>query len=111
MASDSLLEKIRSISQANYPQVKEKLSSVEQVFVLQLKEGSSYIIKVSNTSMSAEPGTFPTPIATLTMSSADLMAILDGQMDAAKAFFQGKVQIKGDVFKTMVLNSLIKGAR
>jgi putative sterol carrier protein len=111
MATDDLLERIKSISQANYPLIKDKLSSVDQVFVLQLTDDGTYVIRVNNVSMSAEPGTFPTPIATLTTTSADLRAILDGQMDAAKAFFQGKVQIKGDIFKTMVLNSLIKGAR
>jgi putative sterol carrier protein len=111
MASDELLERIRSIAQTNYPLVKDKLSSVEQVFMLQLSDGGSYVIKVNNVSISVDSGTTPAPIATLIMSSGDLEAILDGQMDATKAFFQGTVQIKGDIFKTMALNSLLKGAR
>jgi putative sterol carrier protein len=111
MSSDELLEKLKTVAQSNYPSVKDKLSSVEQVFVLKLKDGGSYVIKVSNASMSIEAGEHPSPIATLITSSADLKAMLDGQMDAVKAFFQGKVQIQGDVFKTMVLNSLMRGAR
>jgi putative sterol carrier protein len=111
MASDELLERIRSIAQRNYPLIKDKLSSVEQVFLLQLSDDGSYVIKANNSAISVDPGTNPTSTSTLTMSSGDLKAILDGQMDATKAFFQGKVQIKGDIFKTMALNSLLKGAR
>jgi putative sterol carrier protein len=111
MASDELLERIRSIAQTNYPLIKDKLSSVEQVFVLQLSDGGSYVIKTNNVSISVDSGTSPAPNATLIMFSGDLKAILDGQMDTAKAFFQGTVQIKGDIFKTMALNSLLKGAR
>jgi len=111
MASDELLERIRSIAQTNYPLIKDKLSSVEQVFVLQLSDGGSYVIRANNASISVESGTHPGPTATLITSSGDLKAILDGQMDATKAFFQGKLQIKGDIFKTMALNSLLKGAR
>ena len=110
MASDELLDRLRSIAQANYPLVKEKLSSVDQVFVLKLNDNGSYIIKVNSSTLSIEPGSHASPLATLVTSSADLRAMLDGQMDAVKAFFQGKVQIQGDVFKTMVLNSLIRGA-
>ena len=111
MASDELLERIRSIAQPNYPLIKDKLSAVEQVFVLQMSDDGSYVIRANNAAISIEAGTHPAPTATLVMSSADLRAILDGQMDATKAFFQGKVQIKGDIFKTMALNSLLKGAR
>lgn len=111
MATDELLERIRSIAQANYPLIKDKLSSAEQVFVLQLSDGGSYVIRANNASIDVQPGTHPSPTATLTTSSGDLKAILDGQMDATKAFFQGKVQIKGDIFRTMALNSLLKGAR
>jgi putative sterol carrier protein len=111
MVTDDLLERIRSITQANYPSIRDKLSSVEQVFVLQLSDGGSYVIRASNASIAVEPGTHPSPAATLTTTSGDLRAILDGQLDATKAFFQGKVQIKGDIFKTMALNSLLKGAR
>jgi putative sterol carrier protein len=110
MATDELLERIRSIARTNYPNMKDKLSAVEQVFVLQVTDGGSYVIRASSASIDVEPGTHPSPTATLTMSSGDLKAILDGQLDATKAFFQGKMQIKGDIFKTMALNSLLKGA-
>ena len=79
--------------------------------MLQLSDDGSYIIKANNVAISVDPATHPAPTSTLIMSSGDLNAILDGQMDATKAFFQGKVQIKGDIFKTMALNSLLKGAR
>ncbi len=111
MASDEMLERLKSIGQSNYPLIKDKLSSVEQVFVLKLNDGGSYVLRASNASIAVESGDNPSPTATLTMSTADLRSILDGQLDATKAFFQGKVQIKGDIFKTMVLNSLLKGAR
>jgi putative sterol carrier protein len=111
MASDELLERIRAIAQTNYPLIKDKLSSVEQVFVLQLSDGGSYIIRVNNASISVDSGTHPAPTATLITSSGDLRAILDGQMDATKAFLEGKVQVRGDIFRTLALNSLLKGAR
>jgi putative sterol carrier protein len=111
MASDDLLERIKAIAERNYPSVKDKLSSVDQVFVLKLSDGGSYVITLSNSTMKIEPGIHPKPLATLTTSAADLRAMLDGQMDAMKAFFQGKLQVQGDIFKTQVLNSLIKGAR
>jgi putative sterol carrier protein len=111
MATDELLERVRSIARTNYPMIKDKLSSVEQVFVLQLNDDGSYVLRASNVSISVEPGTHSSPMATLTTSSGDLKAILDGQLDATKAFFQGRVRIKGDIFKAMALNSLLKGVR
>ncbi|HVP22880.1 MAG TPA: SCP2 sterol-binding domain-containing protein [Conexivisphaerales archaeon] len=109
MSTDPLLERLRSIAQTNYPMLKDKLSSVEQVFVLQLKDGGSYVIRANNADIQVDPGTYESPAATMIISSADLLGILDGQLDATKAFFQGRIQIKGDVFKTMALNSLLKG--
>jgi putative sterol carrier protein len=109
MSSDELLNKVKSIAEKNYPALKEKLSPVEQTFVLRLTDGGSYVIRLSDTVLDIQPGVHPSPIATLTTSTSDLKAILEGQTDAVKAFFQGKIQIRGDVFKTQVLNSLIRG--
>ena len=109
MASDELLERIRTISNRNYPSIKDKLSSTDLVFVLKLTDAGSYVITLNNVTMNIEPGTHPKPLATMTTSTVNLMAILDGQLDGIKAFLQGKMQVQGDVFKTQILNSLIKG--
>jgi putative sterol carrier protein len=109
MVTDQLLERMRSIAEANYPKIKDRLPSIEQVFVLHLNDGGNYVVRANNASLSVEPGTHGSPAATITTSSEDLRAILDGRLDAAQAFFQGKLQVRGDIFKMMAFNSLLKG--
>ncbi|MDG6939030.1 MAG: SCP2 sterol-binding domain-containing protein [Nitrososphaerota archaeon] len=108
---DAFVAKVRRIADANFPAVKDKLPSTEQVYVVKTEEGLSLVVAFSSEGIRVEKGDHPQPISTMTMSQADLDLLLQGQLDGVKAFLRGRVRVQGDVFKTMALNSILKGAQ
>jgi putative sterol carrier protein len=57
-------------------------------------------------SLAVTEGLHPNPSATIESTHQDLVSILKGELDAVKAFFSGRIKIKGDVFAAQELNSL-----
>jgi len=108
---DNLLSRIKELAYENFPKIREKLPSDEQVFVLKTTEGVSVVIKLSNKAISVEPGDYPNPVSTMTMSPSDLDLLMKGELDGVKAFLSGKIKVQGDIFKTMALNNLLKGVQ
>ena len=51
------------------------------------------------------PGPAPSPDAVLTLTDADARAVVDGQLDPAVAFMQGRMKVAGDM--AVVLDLLV----
>jgi putative sterol carrier protein len=107
--NEQILAKLRALVEKNYPQLRDRLPSEDQVYMLKTNEGLSLVVRLSKAGISVEQGEYPNPISTMSMSAADLKLLLDGELDGVKAFLSGRVRVQGDVFKTMSLNSLLKG--
>jgi len=108
---DDLLGRIKELADRNFPKIKDKLPSNEQVFVLKTTAGFSAVIKLSSQAIVVESGDHPNPVSTMTMSPADLEQLMNGQLDGVQAFLSGRIKVQGDVFRTMALNNLLKGAQ
>ena len=72
-------------------------------FVLDLTEGKT------SDFLTNEPN--PDAGATINVSDADWVAMLDGELDAMQAFMGGKITIDGDLSLAMNLQSLMAMAR
>ena len=102
----SILERL--ISKANENQeIKQKISGWDKVFQFKPTDGEAFILQISNGVLSLSKGLHPSPNATIEASSQDLASILKGELDAVKAFFSGRLKIKGDVFATQELNNIL----
>ncbi|MCI4434747.1 MAG: SCP2 sterol-binding domain-containing protein [Thermoplasmata archaeon] len=80
-----------------------------KVFQFKNDLGESYYLQFKDDG-SAEliMGEHASPTVVLTAKEEDLAAIIDGSMDGTKAFFMGKLKIKGDPFLAQKLVNVVK---
>lgn len=69
-------------------------------YVLNLKKGTTSDFLTTEPSSAAD--------ATITVSGADWIAIVKGELDAMSAFMGGKVKVDGDLSQAMKLPKLVK---
>ena len=97
------------VSRANErPEVREKVSGWDKVFQFKPSDGEAFVLHIVNGELKLSKGLHPNPAATIEASSQDLASVVKGELDAVKAFFSGRLRIKGDVFATQKLNELLK---
>ncbi|MEM0075419.1 MAG: SCP2 sterol-binding domain-containing protein [Nitrososphaerota archaeon] len=109
-AGEDLVSRIKKLAEENFPSIKDKLPSNSQVYNIKTNEGLSVTISLSNSGITVENGESKAAVATMSMSQSDLESLINGQLDGVKAFLSGRIKIQGDVFKTMMLNQILKGA-
>ncbi len=97
------------VSRANErAEVREKFSKWDKVFQFKPTDGEAFILHIANGELKLSKGLHPNPAATIEANSQDLASIVRGELDAVKAFFSGRLKIKGDVFATQELNNILK---
>jgi putative sterol carrier protein len=86
----------------------EKAKGIQAVVQLTLtgEDGGNYYIKIADQKVTASEGVAPNPRVTLSANTKDLMDLFNGKLDPAKAFFQGRLSVKGDMGFAMQLASL-----
>jgi len=97
------------VSRANERQeVKSKITNWDKVFQFKPSDSEAFVLHIANGELKLSKGLHPNPSATIEASSQDLASIVKGELDAVKAFFSGRLKIKGDVFATQELNNILK---
>ncbi|MCE4604868.1 MAG: SCP2 sterol-binding domain-containing protein [Aeropyrum sp.] len=84
-----------------------EIQSWNKVYQIVLEDGGEFYIEISNGELKLVDGKHPSPIATLTTTSETLSEILEGKLDAMRAFMSKKLRITGNVLDTMNLKRLI----
>lgn len=69
---------------------------VAQLYIID-GEGSSWFVVVKDQKLQVSQGTHPAPNLTLKMKEMDFMDLANGKLSAEKAFFLGKIQLKGNI--------------
>lgn len=93
-----------------YAKAVQSLSEVKtwnKVYQIVLEDDGKFYIEISGGSLKITEGEHPNPIATLTTTSEVLEKILNGELDAMRAFMSRQLKITGNVFDTMNLKKLI----
>ena len=73
-------------------------------FNLQGEMGGEWGVDIEDGACQTSAGQIENPVATVSMSSEDLIAIFDGSLNAVAAYMSGRVQVDGDV--TAIMNLL-----
>lgn len=93
-----------------FDRAKESLPEVQtwnKVYQIVLEDDGEFYIEISGGEIKVVEGRHPSPIATLTTSTQTLQEILEGRIDAMRAFMMKKLKITGNVLDTMNLKKLI----
>ena len=83
----------------------EKASGINVVAQLDVTgpEGGNWIVIIKDEKLHVDKGTHPTPNLTLKMNENDFMDIVNGKLSAEKAFFTGRIQLKGNISTALKL--------
>lgn len=101
--SDPDLPKLMKALEASFkPEKAAGFSGIFQCHIRGVNEGD-WKMEVADGEIQIQPGIQPAPRATLELSKEDLLGLLDGSLDPVKAFFSGKVQLRGDMAAVMKL--------
>ena len=70
--------------------------------------GGQYYARIENQAISGGEGTVENPRITLIADTKDLVNIFEGRLDPMTAYFQGRLQVQGDLGFAMQLTGLFK---
>jgi len=92
------------------------VSKVKGVYCFQVKGGpnggeAKWIVDAKNGAGSVTYNGDAKPDVTITMNDGDLVNLMEGKLNPQKAFFQGKLKIKGNMGLAMKLQEFQKDAK
>lgn len=88
------------------PEKAEKIGGTFQ-FKITGDDGGEWYIDLTKASDWVAEGTIDDPRCTITISSTDWIAIIDGSLNAQMAFMSGKLKVAGDMALSLKLQSLL----
>jgi putative sterol carrier protein len=71
--------------------------------------GGKWTVTIAGGKATVAEGQAGEPITTVMCSDADLLAMINGELNPVSAFMQGKVKIGGDMSVAMKLQGLLSG--
>lgn len=86
----------------------ERAKGIDAEIQMELEGEGEYYLVIRQQKLTAETGKAPNPRLTLKATKADLIAIFQGKLDPSTAFFQGKLNIKGDMSLALQLIGFFK---
>jgi putative sterol carrier protein len=78
-----------------------------KVYQIVLEDDGKFYLSIKDGKLEIVEGEHPSPIATLTAPSEVFKQILNGELDAMKAFMLRKMKITGNVLDTINLKKII----
>ena len=65
--------------------------------------GGDWVVTIKNQQLEVKEGTHPSPKLLVRMTEKDYLDVVNGKMSGEKAFFSGKLQLKGDIMLALRL--------
>lgn len=91
---------------ASKPEIAQGINSVYQ-FDLTGDDASNWVLDLTKSSDHVSAGTHDNPAVTVTMTSADFVSMVEGQLAPQMAFMTGKLKIKGDMSLALKLQQIL----
>ncbi len=104
------MEELKSKLLDLFEKAKERMPEVKtwnKVYQFVVEGDGEFYIEIKDGKMEVKEGKHPSPIATLSATREVLEKILNGELDAMKAFMTRQLKITGNVLDTMNLKKLI----
>ena len=73
--------------------------------------GGQYVVHIHDGVCEVSEGTVPDPRTTVIVAAPDWVDIVEGRLDAMKAFMGGKLKVKGDMMFMMKFQQMFDGTR
>jgi putative sterol carrier protein len=105
-AADAVLAGLRERISSKSP---EQLKGSEGVYQVKLtgEGGADYVLTISESGASVEPGVAENPGVTATMAASDFKAMAEGRLNPMTAFMSGRLSIAGSMGLAMKLSTLL----
>ena len=86
----------------------EAATDLKAIYQLDLtgEEGGRWYLAVADRQCSLSPGAAPRADVRIAMKAEDWVALLAGRLDGYSAFFQGRIQVEGDLTLALRLQSI-----
>ena len=83
----------------------DKAKGIDTVVQMDIKglHGGNWIVTIRDQRMEVAEGASPSPKLTIEMAEADFLDLVNGKLNGTKAFFTGKLKLKGDVAMALKL--------
>jgi len=94
----------------NTPNIREKTKDWNKTFQFRPTDSDPFYLVIKAGEAKVEKGLSPNAVATIVMSTADMVQLFKGQLDAIQAFFSGKLKVEGNIFEAQSLQSLIEAS-
>lgn len=65
--------------------------------------GGDWVVTIKNQQLEVQEGTHPSPKLLVRMTEKNYLDVVNGKMSGEKAFFSGKLQLKGDIMLALRL--------
>ena len=88
------------------PDIASSINSVYQ-FELTGDDASNWILDLTKSSDYVSEGTHDDPSVTVTMTSADFISMVEGNLAPQMAFMTGKLKIKGEMALALKLQQIL----
>lgn len=79
------------------------------VFEFNIKDIGVFYAKVQDGKLDIQPYNYYDNDVSFTAKFETYQKIINGDLDAIKAFFNGRLKVSGDLSKAMILENIIKG--
>ncbi|MBN2497457.1 MAG: SDR family NAD(P)-dependent oxidoreductase [Deltaproteobacteria bacterium] len=88
----------------------DKAGGVQVVFQYEISGpgGGSWICEIETGGCTVKQGKHDAPTTTIKMAAPDFLALIQGELNAMKAFTSGKLKISGDVMKSQLIEKLFR---
>lgn len=107
MENEQLVRLMKKLEDSFIPEKAAGMGGVFQCHVLGVANGD-WLMTVGDAKCQITPGTVDQPRATLEIANDDLKNLLNGTLDPMKAFFSGRIDLKGDVSSVIKLLSMFR---
>lgn len=107
MDNDQLVRLMKKMEESFIPEKAEGMRGVFQCHISGVENGD-WLMTVGDATCQINPGKTDQPRATLDIANDDLQNLLNGSLDPMKAFFSGRIDLKGDVNSVIKLLSMFR---
>lgn len=85
----------------------DEADGVDATFVYELDGAGAWTLRVKDAKLTCEPGAIEKPTVTFKMKANDYLALINGELNGAKAFLTRKLKVSGSLPMAQKMNKFL----